>query len=150
VIEATRIAQEANTIQQTARNLVGQTFTEAHAAKIERHVARIRALIKQEKSRAHLRLQVFAAYGGRCVCCGESNPDKLTLDHITPLNGRKRGDAYKQAIAANFPRDRFQVLCRKCNSRKGTGPACPCQQKEQVRAASTRHVARIVRLVRRE
>ena len=75
--------------------------------------------------REALRRRVFEAYGGACACCGESHERVLTIDHIEPLRGRKRGgDIYRQLIAAGFPRDGHQVLCLNCNALKGDGAAC--------------------------
>jgi 5-methylcytosine-specific restriction endonuclease McrA len=110
----------------------GQVLSAEAVARIGLHLARILLHTQHAQQRANLRRAVFAAYGGRCQCCGLNDPNELTLDHITPRRGKKRGDPYRQAIAQGFPRDRFQVLCRKCNSRKGTGAACPCQQKRIV------------------
>ena len=76
MIEAKQIAQEANKTQQFVHNLIGQTFTAEHAERINGHVERVRELIRESNRRFHLRLRAFAAYGGRCACCGESNPDK--------------------------------------------------------------------------
>lgn len=29
-----------------------------------------------------LKLEVLAGYGGKCICCGETHPAFLTVDHI--------------------------------------------------------------------
>lgn len=139
-----RAAQELNTVRQLVTNWTGQVLTSERADKIVRHATLILTHVRADRARYALRLQVFTAYGARCVCCGETDTEKLTLDHITPRNGRRRRDPYKQAIAQGFPRDKFQVMCRRCNSRKGTGARCPCGQEQRS------PVARVVRLVRRE
>jgi hypothetical protein len=80
-------------------------------------------------AREAMKLAAFAAYGGRCACCGETEPRALTIDHVEPLNGRKtRGDVYRTLAAAGFERDpRYQVLCVACNLLKGTEAECPHQ-----------------------
>lgn len=77
----------------------------------------------------------YAAYGGyRCVCCGETTPLFLTLDHIHG-NGRRHlrelglkdtRKMYRWIIRNDFPSDLFQVLCYNCNSgRYRNGGVCP-------------------------
>jgi 5-methylcytosine-specific restriction endonuclease McrA len=51
--------------------------------------------------------QLCAAFGHRCVCCGEAK--KLTRDHVIPLH--RGGSNYISNI---------QPLCRSCNSAKWT------------------------------
>src|SRR6266567_4357200 len=36
----------------------------------------------QNRLKAKLRREVLAAYGGKCVCCGESHPEFLAIDHV--------------------------------------------------------------------
>jgi hypothetical protein len=76
---------------------------------------------------------VFSAYGGYiCVCCGETEPLFLTIDHI-----HNDGAAHRKSIngggtrlydwlrARNYP-DGFQVLCLNCNMGKyRNGGTCP-------------------------
>jgi hypothetical protein len=79
---------------------------------------------------------VYMAYGGyRCVCCGETDPAFLTLDHVnndgTPH--RRRVGAgyalYQWLIKNNFP-PVVQVMCMNCNWSKRSGV---CVHKEQER-----------------
>ena len=126
------VARELNTAKQLARNWLPQ----AQAEKIIRHLRETRRLIrggepppKSERSdpaaRDALRLCVFAAYGGRCACCGEAHPRVLTIDHVEPRRGRKRPkDIYRRVLAEGCP-PAYQVLCLNCNQLKGTGEACP-------------------------
>lgn len=78
---------------------------------------------------AKLRAELIEAYGGACECCGESQPEFLTVDHV---NGRKEGErrltgmklwAYVRRLG--FPRDEFQLLCFNCNCAKGFFGECP-------------------------
>jgi len=85
---------------------------------------------------AALKLAAFNAYGGtRCVCCGETLIEGLTIDHMNG-NGvnRRRGNKgiasgtslYLWLKQNNYPPG-FQVLCGTCNMAKGTGDHCPHQ-----------------------
>ncbi len=83
----------------------------------------------------------FGAYGGyECVCCGETHPYFLTIDHV---NGD--GSAHRKAIKTgagkmtghnfytwlrnNAYPDGFQVLCMNCNyGRYRNGGVCPHQE----------------------
>jgi hypothetical protein len=83
--------------------------------------------LKYEK--LQLKIQTFEAYGGcKCVCCGESDPEFLTLDHINLDGGdqrRKESSSgknwgwgghhlFRQLRKNGFPPG-FQVLCMNCN-----------------------------------
>ena len=53
----------------------------------------------------------------KCACCGNTNLEFLTLDHIKPcLKGKRRGRGklHRMLVKTNFP-DGFQVLCLACN-----------------------------------
>lgn len=78
--------------------------------------------------------EVIAAYGGRCVCCGEDAFEFLSIDHI-----HNDGSAHVKEIGGGgvhlynwlkkegFPKDRFQLLCMNCNFAKGKYGRCPHQ-----------------------
>lgn len=84
---------------------------------------------------------MFAAFGARCACCGETEKIFLTLDHIKndgashriKLYGRRVGSTYAlyRAIKREgFPKDRYQILCMNCNfGKQRNGGICPHQQK---------------------
>ena len=67
------------------------------------------------------RALVFAAYGNKCVQCGESTPEFLQIDHIDGGGRRHRRSLsinfYAWLIKTRFP-DGFQVLCANCNQSK--------------------------------
>jgi len=73
----------------------------------------------------------YEAYGGyRCVCCGETEPNFLSLDHIHNDGAIHR----KEVSGSNFYRwlrDRdyppiLQILCMNCNvGRHRNGGICP-------------------------
>jgi hypothetical protein len=80
--------------------------------------------------RDSLKADVIAGYGGVCKCCGEAEPQFLTIDHV---NGG--GSAHKKAVgsnqqiysylrANNYPTG-YQLLCSNCNSAKGAFGICP-------------------------
>jgi len=78
---------------------------------------------------------VFNSYGGYvCACCGETEPNFLTIDHMN-----NDGAAHRKSIngggtrlydwlkARDFP-DGYQVLCLNCNMGKyRNGGVCPHQ-----------------------
>jgi hypothetical protein len=77
----------------------------------------------------------FKAYGGKCVCCGETEPKFLSIDHILGdgkedrkkfLSGRV---LYRKLKKQGYPKDRYQLLCFNCNCAKGFFGKCPHQEK---------------------
>lgn len=80
--------------------------------------------------------QTMAAYGGTCVCCGETSPLFLTIDHVNG-NGTKHrkevlGDRragihmYRWLQQQGYPKDAFQIMCFNCNlGRQRNGGICP-------------------------
>lgn len=85
-----------------------------------------------------VKLDIIAAYGGACVCCGEAHPAFLTLDHIngggTQLRkngGMKVGSPlYYQLRREGFPQGELQLLCMNCNFAKGHWGHCPHEGRE--------------------
>jgi hypothetical protein len=77
-----------------------------------------------------LKDSVLAYYGNKCICCGETEPKFLTIDHVLNDGAAHRkevhGDKiYSHIIKANFP-DTFQILCWNCNLGKHiNGGVCP-------------------------
>ena len=81
------------------------------------------------KKRKEIRDQVFEAYGGyRCVCCGETEPLFLSLDHIENDGGEFRREVfgkrtmagyhtYRWLLRNNFPPG-IQVMCMNCQHGK--------------------------------
>ena len=88
------------------------------------------------------RMTVILAYGGKCFCCGETEPKFLTIDHkfgsgrsedggyVPKRHEINKGNGgyhyYRRIIKAGFP-DVLQVLCWNCNSSKGAYGKCPHQ-----------------------
>ena len=84
------------------------------------------------KYTAKMRRGVRQHYGGKCVCCGETEDAFLCVDHI---NGG--GEAHRREIGMtsgnqfyfwlrknNYP-DGFQILCHNCNFAKSSRGHCP-------------------------
>lgn len=101
---------------------------------------------KHLENQQRLKEEVFAAYGGfRCNCCGETERDFLTLDHINQDgavhrrqigNGRSTSGTtmYRWLKRNNFP-EGFQVLCYNCNcsrSKPINNGVCPHQKRHAV------------------
>jgi hypothetical protein len=69
--------------------------------------------------------KVIDFYGGKCLCCGISNIDFLSIDHINGGGNKHRKEIgvsagntfYRWLIRNNFP-DGFRTLCYNCNSYK--------------------------------
>jgi hypothetical protein len=81
-----------------------------------------------------LKLEVIAAYGGKCTCCGEATPEFLGIDHIYG-GGRKhravlRGHRFYYWLKQQgFPKDEYQLHCHNCNMAKGFFGVCPHRQR---------------------
>lgn len=93
---------------------------------------------KHQERSARYRSQVFAAYGGRCQCCGETEQAFLQLDHIDRdgadhrrnVIGRREGAGYwfyAWVVRNNFPSG-LQILCANCNTAKERPGGCPHQR----------------------
>jgi hypothetical protein len=83
-----------------------------------------------------IRAEMIRAYGGRCACCGESNPLFLTIDHIDNDGaehrrklgvGRQSGSAVMMDLyKRKWPQEGFRLLCFNCNcGRQRNGGICP-------------------------
>lgn len=71
-----------------------------------------------------LRIRVVNHYGGRCVCCGETEYTFLAIDHINGGGNEHRrkikkngSNILKWLIKQDFPPE-FQILCHNCNMSK--------------------------------
>lgn len=73
-------------------------------------------------------------YGGKCACCGITELELLTIDHINNDGNEHRknikNNIYKWLIDNNFPKE-FQVLCHNCNHSKHFGKGT-CIHKRKV------------------
>lgn len=85
---------------------------------------------------------VISLYGGKCVCCGETEPNFLTLDHVNNDGALQRkkinaGSATYKLVMKERPTD-IQVLCYNCNCAKGHYGICPHQVARDKEKADTR------------
>ena len=93
-----------------------------------------RANASTRKSFRKLRDEVIDGYGGKCSCCGETEPRFLTLDHVNNDGaehrrevGRNTYQMHRFAKANGYPPS-LQVLCFNCNcGRRVNGGVCPHQ-----------------------
>jgi 5-methylcytosine-specific restriction endonuclease McrA len=90
-------------------NISYHAHPEHFKAKFDRHRARKAGAPISDLTAAQWR-EILAAYGHRCVYCGDKK-QRLTKDHIIPLS--KGG---------NHSVDNVVPACRSCNSRKQAGP----------------------------
>ncbi len=98
---------------------------------------RVELNFRHNAQRRNIKLRIIEGYGGCCVCCGESQPDMLTIDHIHNDGGEHRKQMghrgagtslYRVLIKEGFPRGRYQLLCFGCNWAKGRFGVCPHEQ----------------------
>jgi len=89
-----------------------------------------------EKARSYanrIKLEVLQAYGSVCACCGETEPDFLTMDHMngggTAHRHEIRRSIYSWLKSRGFPKG-YQVLCFNCNCGKGADGVCPHKRKK--------------------
>ena len=95
-----------------------------------------RQIVRDRK--AAIRKLVLEHYGNsRCACCGETEDEFLTIDHIGGGGQRHRKeirvDFYPWLMKRNYPAG-FRVLCMNCNWATRFGRTCP-HQKEKHAAA---------------
>ena len=83
-----------------------------------------------------LKVEMIAAYGGECSCCGESHPALMTIEHTRgdgaehrrQITGTRAGGhhVYRWLKQHGYPRDGFRLLCWNCNDgSRVNGGSCP-------------------------
>ena len=93
------------------------------------------ALTREKRARYKLKKAVISAYGGQCVCCGESEIVFLAIDHIHNDGAEHRREIgpkiYRWLRQQGFPKDNFQVMCYNCNMAKELSEdGCPHRKGE--------------------
>lgn len=85
----------------------------------------------QKNKRQRDRITIIDKYGGKCICCGESNEVFLAYDHINGGGLKHHKELRQQGmtmtkwiIKNNFP-DTIQILCHNCNYAKHRLGKCP-------------------------
>jgi hypothetical protein len=84
------------------------------------------------------KLMVIRHYGGKCACCGETNIEFLSIDHINgngnkhrnEVIGKRRAEFYPWLIKNNYP-EGFRVLCMNCNTSIGWYGYCPHEKERE-------------------
>ena len=111
-----------------------QNCRDEHGARWKANNQRYKA--NNLKQRQKLRKTIIDHYGGKCLCCGESQLPFLTIDHINNDGAEHRQKLSKEGVGSpasfyrwleknGFP-DGFQTLCYNCNIGKyKNGGVCP-------------------------
>lgn len=90
--------------------------------------------LQQRKSTELCKESVFKYYGNKCSCCGETQKEFLTIDHINgggSSDRKKSGNSYYLIVQRNFPKD-LQILCYNCNCSKGHKGYCPHESQRRM------------------
>lgn len=88
-------------------------------------------LAAEKARRWNLRLAIVAAYGGKCVCCGENRPEFMTVDHINGGGSKHRKQLgsslnfFRFLAREGYPKDAYRLLCYNCNLSRGALGYCP-------------------------
>lgn len=83
-----------------------------------------------KERRLKARQEALVAYGNLCVCCGESNWQFLSIDHVNNDGAEHRKqikrpeDMFRWLKKHNWPTG-FRVLCFNCNLSRGHLGYCP-------------------------
>lgn len=79
-----------------------------------------------------LKQEMIQAYGGKCLCCGETAFEFLSLDHIDgerPKEWPRGGhQLYRRLRKLGWPKDGLRLLCMNCNTAIGFYGHCPHEQ----------------------
>lgn len=93
--------------------------------------------IWQTDAARRLKAEIIEAYGGKCVCCGETTFEFLSIDHINGKGNEHRRQLKSEGIGLynwlkkhTFPKDNYQLLCYNCNMAKSLYGICPHQTKK--------------------
>lgn len=123
--------ERAELLKQRSRERY-QKNKERHREVQKKWNARNAEKLKQYQREWHQkrRLYCIEQLGGKCACCGESNPAFLAIDHVNN-DGHVHRKSVKShymifgfLIRNNFPPG-FQVLCHNCNMAKAFLGKCP-------------------------
>jgi hypothetical protein len=79
--------------------------------------------------RHQARIDAVQHYGGKSVCCGETQPEFLAIDHVNGGGNKHQKQIKGMAIGIwlrkhNYP-EGFRVLCHNCNMALGFLGHCP-------------------------
>ncbi len=85
----------------------------------------------QNQYKRRKRQMVYDYYGGKCACCGETQFEFLSIDHINGggtqhrIKEKIRGTGMIDWLIRKGLPEGFQVLCHNCNQAKGYYGKCP-------------------------
>ena len=109
-------------------------MTESEYQKLYRRIDPEKEREKQAACVKRLQIEMYAAYGNKCQCCGESNLAFLTMDHVNNDGSKDRMRnskrvhnmiLYRDLKAEGWP-PRVRLLCYNCNcARKNNNGVCP-------------------------
>lgn len=110
-------------------NILYQNYDEVKKQKeiANQKVKRYRSImgIQEKESK---RKEFLNMYGNRCVCCGETTYEFLTLEHKLGQRGKKKKDTSHKAYCdatRDYNPDTYEILCYNCNCSKGRYGYCP-------------------------
>lgn len=79
-----------------------------------------------------IRLEMIAAYGGACYCCGITSWEFLTIDHIAGGGHQERKRLKMKGVQfylwlrrQDWPKEGYRLACYNCNLAAGFYGACP-------------------------
>lgn len=89
--------------------------------------------LSMKKRNKELRREAIEAYGGKCVCCGETTPEFLHFDHVNndgaahrkELGGHGGSMLILRWAKKNSWPDKIQLLCHNCGMAKAWYGECP-------------------------
>lgn len=91
----------------------------------------------QKRFWIEIRKEMIESYGSKCVCCGESEPVFLDLDHINNDGNIMRkvaGNSRQEMLnlrEVGWPKKNHQLLCSNCNQgKRRNGGICPHKLKK--------------------
>lgn len=99
---------------------------------------------RQKQYNRNCRLETIARYGGCCICCGETQFEFLSFDHING-NGKAhrkitgKGNTFVRWLIRNNYPDDIQILCHNCNLAKGFYGMCPHQIQREIAAIESKY-----------
>jgi len=141
-IKAYRIAHREEILaKQRAKHIENheKDLARGRAYEVSHHEKRVAYTAAHKEDRATynkirnaaIRQEVLDHYGNKCVCCGETTPEFLAIDHINGGGNKHRKEVggsgpvmYRWLKKNNYP-EGFQILCHNCNMAKGFYGACP-------------------------
>jgi 1,2-phenylacetyl-CoA epoxidase PaaB subunit len=128
--------------EQAAYNAVYRgTHKEEHKAygimhKEEQKAYSLASEIRRKERYSVWRAAAIGALGGKCVCCGETEPAFLEFDHVNDDGYRHRKEKgyrtwrFFASIIEDTCMYKVQILCANCNRAKEVLGICPHQRME--------------------